>query len=124
MGNAMAPIARVTKRLAPSTKIVLPPLVVRPGDLVTVGERSEEWPAYLLVTDSRGSVSWVPERILHIDGTAGRVLVDYDTTSLDPSVGDELSVIAEDAEAGWLWCRDSSSRLGWFPKSHVTFEKE
>ena len=115
----MATRVRVTKRLPPSKKIVYPPLQVRPGDVVEVGEQSDEWPAFVLVTTKEATVGWIPSRILRIQGKTGQVLTDYDTTSLDPIMGEELQVISEDREGGWLWCRDSQSRLGWFPQNHV-----
>ncbi len=115
----MARLVRVTKRLPPSKNIVYPPLQVLPGDLVEVGDQSDEWPAFVLVTTKDASVGWIPSRILGINGRSGHVLAQYDTTSLDPTVGEELAVISEDVEGGWFWCRDSHSRLGWFPKNHV-----
>jgi hypothetical protein len=115
----MAWVVRVTKRLPPSKNVVYPPLKVRPNQVVEVGERSDEWPAFVLVTTTDAKVGWIPSRLLRIYGRAGEVLADYDTTTLDPVVGEELSVISEDVEGGWLWCEDSQSRLGWFPRSHV-----
>jgi hypothetical protein len=116
----MARHALVTRRLPASKNIVYPPLKVRPGDVVTVGEQSDEWPAFRLATTRDRRVGWIPSRILRIEGETGHVLADYDTVSLDPNVGDDLTVITEDVEGGWFWCQDSQSRLGWFPKSHVT----
>ncbi|MFZ0892561.1 MAG: SH3 domain-containing protein [Thermoplasmata archaeon] len=115
----MPSLVRVTKRLPPSKKIVYPPLQVRPGEVVEVGEQSDEWPAFVLVTMKDGAVGWIPSRILRIEGKTGDVMADYDTTSLDPLLGEELQVISEDREGGWLWCRDSQSQLGWFPQNHV-----
>jgi hypothetical protein len=115
----MAWVVRVMKRLPPSKNIVYPPLKVRPNRTVQVGERSDEWPAFVLVTTEDAKVGWIPARMLRIDGSAGLVLADYDTTSLDPEVGEELSVLSEDVEDGWLWCVDSQSRLGWYPANHV-----
>jgi hypothetical protein len=115
----MTRAVRVSKRLPPSKSIVYPPLRVHPGDHVEVGETSDEWPAFVLVTTQDAKVGWIPSRMLRMDGRAGRVLAEYDTTSLDPVLGEELTVISEDVEGGWFWCRDSHARLGWFPKSHV-----
>jgi hypothetical protein len=115
----MTPAVRVTKRLPPSKKIVYPALTVRPGEVVEVGERSDEWPAFVLVTTQDAKVGWIPARILRTRGRTGQVLAEYNTISLDPVVGEELVVISEDVEGGWYWCRDSQLRLGWFPKSHV-----
>jgi hypothetical protein len=115
----MVRVVRVTKRLPRSKSVVYPPLQVHPGDQVDVGEQSDEWPAFILITTNEAKRGWIPARLLQISSTTGRVLGEYDTTSLDPAIGDELAVISEDLEGGWLWCRDSQSHLGWFPRSHV-----
>jgi hypothetical protein len=99
--------------------VTAPPLQVRRGQEVDVGQGSDEWPAFVFVTADGEQKGWVPARILRIEGTKGRVLLGYDTTSLDPEIGDELEAIEEDVEGGWLWCRDSRSRTGWFPKNHL-----
>jgi hypothetical protein len=112
-------MAQVARRLVPSKLITTPPLQVRRGQELQVGERSEEWPAFVFVTAEGGEQGWVPARILRIEGTTGRVLLGYDTTTLNPEIGDELEAIEEDVEGGWLWCRDSQSRTGWFPKNHL-----
>lgn len=115
----MVPTARVVRRLPPSTRITTPPLVVRRGETVQVGERSDEWPAFVFITTSHRQRGWIPSRILRREGTSGHVRKGYDTTTLDPRVGEELEVITEDVEGGWLWCRDARSRVGWFPKNHL-----
>jgi len=90
------------------------PMLVRYGEVVEVGERSTEWPAFVLVTATHGS-GWVPSR--HLSATAGRAIVEtpYDTTELATSVGEELEVIRRDDESGWLWCRNGHGTEGWIP---------
>jgi len=116
------PAARVIQRLPPSTRISQPPLVVRPGEYVEVGEKSDEWPAFVFVTTEDGRRGWIPERILSLSGSRSTVLRTYDTTVLEPAVGESLEVLEQDAEGGWLWCRNSRKLEGWYPLSYVRFE--
>lgn len=115
----MERVVRVTQRLPPSKTITDPPLQVHPGDSLAVGERSEEWAAFVLVTSREGIRGWVPWRYLRIEGGVAHVLQAYDTTSLDPAPEDRLEVLEDDSAGGWLWCRDARGRCGWFPESHV-----
>jgi len=66
----------------------------------------------VLVTTEDGRTGWVPSRILRIQGDSARVLTEYDTTVLDPAIGEELEVLEEDREGRWIWCRDARSRTG------------
>lgn len=95
-----------------------PPLRIRPGDIVTVGQRDTEWPAFAFVTTATGS-GWVPARHLSVSEGSGIALAPYDTTELPTEVGDTLDVMMEDTESGWFWCRSSSGREGWVPISSV-----
>ncbi len=90
------------------------PLVTQPGDIVQVGERDTEWPAFVFVTASRGA-GWVPARYIDIDGSVGTVRVGYDTTELPAVMGESVDVVEDDAESGWSWCRNSDGREGWVP---------
>jgi uncharacterized protein YgiM (DUF1202 family) len=98
-----------------------PPLIIRPGDSLKVeDETSDEWPAFVLVTSDKGERGWVPERCLRLQGTNAIALRRYDTTTLNPLVGEFLTVLEEDIESGWLWCRDRKGRVGWFAIDHLT----
>jgi uncharacterized protein YgiM (DUF1202 family) len=97
-----------------------PPLVMREGEAVTVeDDTSAEWPAFVLVTDKRGGRGWVPERYLRREGKRAVATRRYDTTTLDPSEGEMLTVIEEDLESGWVWCRDAKGKTGWFAMDHL-----
>ncbi len=98
-----------------------PPLVMRPGEALEVieAETSERWPAFVLVVNRAGGRGWVPERYLRRQGKTAVAIRAYDTTTLNPSQGDVLTVLEEDRESGWLWCRDSSGREGWFATDSV-----
>ncbi|MBT1683991.1 hypothetical protein KK095_13030 [Curtobacterium flaccumfaciens pv. flaccumfaciens] len=90
------------------------PLVIRPGDLVQVGDRDTEWPAFVFVTTSQGA-GWVPARHIDIDGSVGIVRAGYDTTELPAVSGESVDVLEEDSESGWCWCRNADGREGWIP---------
>jgi hypothetical protein len=90
------------------------PLRLEVGDEVEVGERSAEWPEFVLVTAGSGT-GWVPAR--HLSTPTGHAVVEtpYDTTELPTAEGDRLQVVAEDLTSGWLWCRAADGREGWVP---------
>ena len=98
-----------------------PRLVIEAGDHVRVdlGASSTAWPAFVRVTNDQGRTGWVPRRLLRGSGEGRTVVRPYDTTTLDPALGEELRVVETDLESGWLWCRDSQGRTGWFPVSHL-----
>lgn len=95
------------------------PLTIRPGDVVQVGARDTEWPAFVFVTTEHGT-GWVPARHLDIDGSAGTVRVGYDTTELPASSGEIVDLVADDPESGWSWCRNADGREGWVPRRVLT----
>jgi len=95
-----------------------PPLSLASGDVVTVGRRDADWPAFVLVTTARGS-GWVPSRYLSADAGQAVVQMPYDTTELATETGEILEVIDRDDESGWLWCRSADGREGWVPSRSV-----
>ncbi len=95
------------------------PLTIRPGDVVQVGDRDTEWPAFVFVTASLGT-GWVPARHIDIDGSNGTVRVAYDTTELPAVAGESVDVIEDDPESGWSWCRNSDGREGRIPHRVLT----
>lgn len=96
-----------------------PPIQIAVGDEVTVGDRDQEWPAFVFVTTSKGS-GWVPARHLSTSSGSAVVVDAYDTTELPTEVGDDLEVIHEDPDSGWLWCRSAVGREGWVPIKTIT----
>jgi len=89
---------------------------MRQGEVLEVAEKekSERWPAFVLVANENGGRGWVPERYLKRQGKKAVAIRRYDTATLDPLKGDVLTVLEEDRENGWLWCRDSCGKEGWF----------
>jgi uncharacterized protein YgiM (DUF1202 family) len=98
-----------------------PPFIMRRGETLTVeDDPSNEWPAFVLVTSKKGEKGWVPKRYLRRHGKKAIAIGQYNTTTLDPSEGEALTVIEEDTESGWVWCRDKAGNLGWFAIDHLT----
>jgi hypothetical protein len=90
------------------------PLVVSPGDVVEVGTRDTEWPAFVFVTASHGA-GCVPARQIDIEGSRGVVRVGYDIAELPAEAGEHVDVLEDDPESGWSWCRGAQGREGWIP---------
>ena len=91
-----------------------PPLSLAAGDVVAVGRRDDDWPAFVFVTAARGS-GWVPSRHISVEVGQAIMATAYDTTELPTRVGETLDVVARDDESGWLWCRSAEGREGWVP---------
>jgi hypothetical protein len=92
-----------------------PPIQLEVGERVEIGERDDDWPAFVFVTTGRGS-GWIPERHLDRHGPAAVVNEVYDTTELPTSRGERLEVLREDRLSGWMWCRAGDGREGWVPE--------
>jgi mannitol-1-/sugar-/sorbitol-6-/2-deoxyglucose-6-phosphatase len=111
----------IVRAVAPHATPDYGPIVVEPGEEVSVGERSREWPAFVSVTTGDGKKGWVPERLLEKtdegEGAKRRARDGghYDTTELRVEPGAELLVVEPDLGSGWLWCRDSAGNEGWIP---------
>jgi Variant SH3 domain len=86
-----------------------PPLSLAAGDVVAVGRRDDDWPAFVFVTAARGS-GWVPSRYVAVETGHAVVVTAYDTTELPTRVGETLDVVGRDDESGWLWCRSADGR--------------
>ncbi|MGI0071116.1 MAG: SH3 domain-containing protein [Thermoplasmata archaeon] len=110
---------RVVRFLPLSARATSPPIVIRPGDRLTVDERSDEWPAFVFVRNERGQAGWVPEQYVEQRDGAGRATREFDTTSLEPAVGDLLTVLEDHSDWGWARCRDERGREGWFATDFV-----
>lgn len=91
-----------------------PPVQLRVGQRVEVGDRDTEWPEFVFVTASNGC-GWVPARHLSAQAGTAVVLTEYETTELPTHVGEVLDVVAEDSASGWVWCRSPGGREGWVP---------
>lgn len=96
-----------------------PPLKMGVGDPVTIVGGGGGWPPFVEVLTPEGKRGFVPRRHLRIEGTKAVAAAPYDTATLDPQAGEVLTVLAEDVESGWFWCRDSEGKVGWFAIDHL-----
>ncbi len=88
------------------------------GDIVTLGERDTQWPAFAWTTTADGNAGWAPYDWLRPlgDGTA-EALRDYSAQELDADAGDELTLHQE--LGGWWWAEHRDGRCGWVPAEHL-----
>ncbi|MDF1594761.1 MAG: SH3 domain-containing protein [Acidimicrobiia bacterium] len=90
------------------------PIVVAPGEHVSVGRRDVAWPGFVWCIGSGGEEGWVPEEALMFEGDSSAIVArSYDAQELTVRVGD--SVRATESIAGWTWCEGDDGRAGWVP---------
>ena len=90
------------------------PIILRAGELVTLGTRDQEYPGWIWATSSAdGRCGWVPQHFLAVDGTRGRALRDYSAQELAVTEGDGVQVI--DQVLGWALVESDGGRQGWVP---------
>ena len=97
------------------------PIRLARGDIVTLGKRDTEWPAFIwTVTPIDGNAGWAPFDWLQPlgDGRA-EALRDYSAQELDVAVGDEVTLLH--ALGGWWWCEHTDGRAGWMPIEHLEY---
>jgi hypothetical protein len=99
-----------------------PPLTLRKGDHVTVGETykgPEGWPDWAWCVSDAGIGAWVPLPFLEtFEKGAARALADYSSRELDAEEGDEVTGARE--TCGWVWCfREHDGTSGWVPREKL-----
>jgi hypothetical protein len=95
-----------------------PPLSLAAGEIVCVGRRDDDWPAFVFVTAEHG-LGWVPSRHLSADTGEATVNTPYNTTELATRRGEPLEIIEPEDESGWLWCRSEVGSEGWVPSRTI-----
>jgi hypothetical protein len=88
-------------------------LVVRPGEVLTFERRPTPWRGWIWCIDEAGNAAWLPESWGSTEGTAFKMLRDYDSTELTVNPGQEFDV--HETESGWALGISSSGELGWIP---------
>ena len=88
------------------------------GDLLAVGHRNQQYPAFVWVATELGLHGWAPEAYLQMNGpTEAVALRDYDAGQLTVVAGETLEVL--DVVDGWLRCRNAARVTGWVPEGDV-----
>ncbi len=94
------------------------PIRFAAGDVVSLGARDTEWPAFVWTTTADGNAGWAPVDWLKPlgDGRA-EALRDYSAQELDVDAGDE--VVLHHALGGWWWAEHANGRQGWLAAAVV-----
>jgi hypothetical protein len=94
------------------------PIRFAQGEIVTLGERDSEWPAFAWTVTADGNAGWAPVDWLKPlgDGRA-EALRDYSAQELDADAGDDIALQYE--LGGWWWCEHGDGRSGWIPAGHI-----
>lgn len=90
------------------------PLHLHTGQIVELGVRDEEWPAFAWVRTTDGSAGWAPIAWLRVldDGRA-EALRDYSACELDVESGERVKLHHE--YGGWWWSERANGAQGWLP---------
>jgi len=99
--------------IAPHRAPDRPPIRIAPGDVVTLGARDEEWPAFAWTTHANGLGGWVPASLFDREQGTATAKVAYDTRELDVDAGERLTLHRELAD--WWWAENSGGATGWIP---------
>ena len=87
------------------------------GEIVALGERDTEWPAFIWTIAQDGNAGWAPfDWLQPLDDDRAEALSDYSAQELDVAVGDEVTLHRE--LGGWWWCEHRDGRCGWVPAQH------
>jgi hypothetical protein len=95
-----------------------PPIRLVPGQQVQTGKHDTQWPAFVFVTTDDGA-GWVPDRHLDTSSDPAVMTIDYDTTELATTAGEELTLIERDDPSAWARVRNATGQEGWVPLSTV-----
>ncbi len=104
------------------TKSYADPLVVREDEIVSLGDRDDEWPGWIWCVDKAAQGGWLPEEIVEQTGDTGRIRGTFDTTELTVDVAEV--VYGGCIVAGWQWCRHTDGREGWVPVRCLREQRE
>lgn len=93
------------------------PIRFAAGEIVTLGARDTEWPAFVWTTTADGNAGWAPvDWLKPLDDGRAEALRDYSAQELDADAGDEIEL--HHALGGWWWATRPDGRTGWIPDAH------
>ncbi len=88
------------------------------GEVVTLGARDTEWPAFIWTTTIDGNAGWAPvDWLKPLDNGRAEALREYSAQELDADAGDAVTLLHE--LGGWWWCEHADGRSGWLPTEHL-----
>ena len=87
---------------------------IRPGDVVGVGHRNQQYPEFLWCASEDGHQGWVAESYLEMTGDKEAAAVrEYDAAQLTVVEGEVLDVL--DRQGAFVLCRSAAGAQGWVP---------
>jgi hypothetical protein len=99
------------------------PLQFRTGQIVELGVRDEEWPAFAWVRTPDGGAGWAPVAWLRVlDGNRAEALRDYSARELDVDGGELVKLHHE--HGGWWWSERANGAQGWLPARDLELLEE
>lgn len=112
------PQHRRVRVATPCTREQIQEISVHAGDIVSVGHRNQQHPAFVWCATEDGHHGWVPEEYLRLeDEHNGAALRDYDSTHLTVVPGERLDVLEQVDD--YLLCRNAAGAQGWVLASCV-----
>ena len=97
-----------------------PGVVVVPGETVVVTPDDDPCTRFAQVVTQAGKVAYIPSTCLNSERPMAKVTRRYDTQSLRTEVGDQVTIINDDVESGWAWCRSESGEEGWVIRAFLS----
>jgi len=94
------------------------PIVLKAGDVITLGPRDTEWPEFVWCTSAEGKSGWVADTVFERHGRIGIASRGYNSVELGATAG-EVVTIAEEI-GGWSWCTNEHGESGWVPDTHLS----
>ena len=89
---------------------------IRPGDVVGVGHRNQQFPEFVWCASEAGEHGWVAEAYLEMTGEKEAVAVrEYSGKQLTVVQDEVLDVI--ERQGVWTLCRNSAGSQGWVPST-------
>lgn len=90
------------------------PIAFAAGDVVHVGRRDTQWPAFAWVRTRDGNEGWAPHAFITMrDAERGEATRAYTARELDADAGSEVALVEE--HGGWWWARRDDAVEGWLP---------
>jgi hypothetical protein len=87
---------------------------IRPGEVVGVGHRNQQYPEFLWCASEDGHQGWVADSYLQMTSEREAVtLKEYDAAQLTVVEGEVLDVL--DRQGAFLLCRNDGGAQGWVP---------
>lgn len=96
------------------------PLKFQKGERVQIRQKESEWKGWIWCKNTTDQERWVPRNYLEIKGDIGTMLLDYEATELEVSIGEELIMDIE--ESGWGWMMNKQGKKGWVPLENIKFK--